>query len=381
MLTLAKCPACKSSDISAVQSFERFPAILFAIEPEKAASVAEAPLRIGGCRNCGHLFATSIDEKFNSELYTDYYYLYPFSQLESMEAQYRTPFKSAFDYLTSAIGPQKRLLEIGCSDEAELSDFLALGFQCTGISPGAKPSHKIEMIDGFYEAHALSKKYDVIVSRFNLEHIVDLDRFFGKVNSDLDQHGLFVVQVPNVEFFLRAGILNVFAHEHPQYFCAHSLRQVFDRLGFECVSMQGENSPSLVFAGRRKSPVPQTIELLSRNQKYLKQLQSAFETYRDKKIVLYGASLSLTALLYDEGRSADLDERILIVDDNPKLWGRTMPHSRVPIQGFSEDLSNDAIVILMLNPIYHDRVLKKIANAGAKTVLALTETGLRPILG
>ena len=165
--------------------------------------MASAPLNATYCNSCEHIFLTDIDRDFNSKIYSEYYYLYPFSELEFMMEAYRKPFEKIFNYFSHHEAPKKNLLEIGCSSEQQLDIFISKGYECTGISPGAESSENINLIDGFYESVKFESNFDYIVSRFNLEHIIDLNKFLKKVYKELRDDGLFFVQVPNVLSFLK----------------------------------------------------------------------------------------------------------------------------------------------------------------------------------
>lgn len=99
-----------------------------------------------------------------------------------MEEAYRKPFERVFRFFTEGgDGAGKTLLEIGCSSHMQLELFRAAGLACTGISPGANAAQSACLIDGFYESTPFATQFDCIVSRFNLEHIIDLGVFLSKV--------------------------------------------------------------------------------------------------------------------------------------------------------------------------------------------------------
>lgn len=375
MRAITRCPACAADEIAPLHAFDSLPAILFPTEPAQARAVATAPLPISACGACDHLFAAMIDEAFIRRLYSDWYHLYPFGQLESMNSFYREPFERGFAYLMND-GRGKRLLEIGCSDAAQLDGFIQAGFECAAVSPGAKPSARVRMIDAFYESHDSDTDYDCIVSRFNLEHVIDPDIFLTKVKRDLRPDGYLLVQVPNVAYFLRSGLMNVFAHEHLQYFNRRSLQRLLERSGFRCTLMQGEDAPSLICAAQvdhvRQSP---RVDF-ARNRATIAQVRSLLRDNPRKRIVFYGAGLSLTALLYD---GEPLQGQVHIVDDNVLLHGKCMPHTETIIEPFTTALAEmDGIIVVLLNPIYHERVLPKLAGVRA-AVYAVTEAGIVPV--
>jgi len=369
------CPACGGSELAELVHTSQFPAILFPIEKAKRSSVATSDLRGLSCQGCNHIFLDDIDLDFNRSLYRDYYYLYPYSALESMGDAYRRPFENAFTFLKGS-GKGARLLEVGCSSGKQLEFFSTLGYSSVGVSPGAEVTEDCELIDDFYENVPFSQEFDCVVSRFNLEHIVDLDLFFRKVRSELKEGGCFFVQVPNIEAFFEAGLLNVFAHEHPHYFCKKSLTKLLTRVGFELEFIDAQG-PSIIAMARSVSKVFAPLQLMSRARDVVEKIISLMEAGEGRRFIFYGAGLSLTGLLYLDRRIMALENSIVLVDDNPILLGRYMPNTNLMVSAF-EDVSFEPsdVVFVLLNEVYHPRVAEKIENVNSGPVYWLSGDGL-----
>ena len=375
-ILITTCPACRSEAVKPIFEQNDFPAILFPIEKQKVDSVDRAQLAVSVCSECAHMFINKIDTDFNKKIYSDYYYLYPYSDLESMNDKYRKPFHRTFDYLFDG-QKDKTLLEIGCSDENQFSVFLEKNITCTGVSPEAMASDTVTMIDGFYEDQNFDDKFDYIISRFNLEHIIDPDDFLEKVKSDIANDGTLIIQVPNEETLLESGVLNIFAHEHTQYFNHNSLRILLERHGFSITIMTGRGEPSLIACARLQSVDFSPSQRYEKNVNVVKQIDQLFSQNNDKKFVIYGAGLSLTALLYNSHLSLDKVDQLSFVDDNTILQGRFMPHSNACIQSPQDIVyDDDTIILLFLNPIYHDKVLSKLSSVQSHAIYKLTDGGL-----
>lgn len=375
------CPACGSYDIQEIVRRSSFPAVLFPIEEAKRNSVTTAALVAMGCRKCDHLFLNEIDQTFNQRLYTDYYYLYPYSNLESLETAYRRPFERVFRFaFEDGSGVGKSLLEIGCSSDNQLDLFRAAGFACTGISPGADSLNSQSIIDGFYESHTFSQSFDCIVSRFNLEHIIDLPGFLAKAYRELKVGGLLMIQVPNVQSFLAGGMLAVFAHEHPHYFSRASLSLALERSGFKVELIQADiSNPSIIACARRRDDAPHSRNQARQNLAFMDTVLDVMRKEDRASFVFYGAGLSLCALLYLDDRISEFMERMQVVDDNPLLHGRHMPNTRLkvlPLDAITEP--QDAILFVLLNSIYHARVMPRVRPLGFKKVFCLTGEGVDP---
>lgn len=373
VLRIETCPACKSADVRSLQSYGSIPAILFPIEAEKRRQVSHASLDASYCEQCSHMFMSVIDTDFVEQLYKDYYYLYPFKNLETMQAPYRKPFDLVADFFMKQ--ESATLLEIGCEDAEQMSTFTEKSFECTSINPGAKPSDKIDFIDGFFGSTVVPGKFNYIVSRFNLEHAIDLDVWFDALEENLDDAGLVFVQVPNAEVFLKEGLLNIFAHEHPHYFCPSSLRALVNRRSFQVKYLSDAASPSIIAVICRESRAFDPPQLQRRARQRLDCVLN-FIKDSSSQIVLYGASLSLSAILYESVLNEESMAKVSLVDDNEELYGRYMPGSDLCIES-PDRIDADTTVILTLSEQYHKAVLAKLIHKGlAKEILGITRNGL-----
>lgn len=380
-LTIFCCPACKSEKIEAFMSYDLFPAIIFPVEASKFNSVSKAPLESSYCTECGHIFINKIDQDFIKKIYQDYYYLYPFKFLESMQEPYRIPFEKIADiFLTRKTAS---LLEIGCDDAEQMKSFIERGYKCTAINPGAAPSEEVQFIDGFYGCNTdVPGCFDYILSRFNLEHVIDLDAFFDALKKNLKHDGIVIVQVPNTAYFLNSGFLNVLAHEHVHYFCQRSILSIIKRHGLEVIYISNESNPSLICAFGRYNPPCRSAEKAMNNAATLQQINKLLACNQGKSVLFYGAGLSLSAILYTAAIERSLLSSVQIVDDNPVLKNRIMPDTRLQIQSLEDvDISSFAAVILTLNQYYHSKVQARIRAAGfSGSVFAIAEEGLIQLL-
>lgn len=380
-LNIASCPVCRSTRIKAFIEYKKYPVILFPIEDSKWNSVREAPLESFWCKNCGHIFLNNVDGDFIEALYKDYYYLYPFKNLETMKEPYRKPFETIADiFLTRQ---EASLLEIGCDEIMQMKSFIDRGYKCTAINPGARPSDKVQFIDGLYSQTCdVSGYYDYIVSRFNLEHMIDLDKFFIALEKNLAPHGVVMVQVPNSAFFLNSGFLSILAHEHTHYFCRNSLSRIIRRHGYDILYISDDNHPSLICVFTKFKPRFSPLKNIKRNKGTLEQIRSFLVKTKGKSVLFYGAGLSLAAILYSDQIERSLLSTIQIIDDNPILNHKVMPNTQLIIKSFDEvNLTRFVAIVLTLNEIYHAKVMEKIkATEIPVNVFAICNNGLSRIL-
>ena len=109
------------------------------------------------------------------------------------------------------IGPEHRILEVGCGEGGNLKPFLDLGCDCVGVDLNAQ---QIERAKDFYDGHPhLSKleliagdvydlnpetlgTFDFIFLRDVIEHIVDQNRFMAYIQSYLKPEGRLFLGFP-----------------------------------------------------------------------------------------------------------------------------------------------------------------------------------------
>ncbi|HUU28065.1 MAG TPA: class I SAM-dependent methyltransferase [archaeon] len=304
-----------------------------------------------------------------------------------MLKSYREPFNNIFNLVTSSRVHSQgaRLLEIGCSKPDNLIPFADLGFSCTGIDPsplalGGRSRRDIHIFSGYYETTTLEQKMDVIVSRFNLEHILDISRYVEKITDDLKEDGLVFIQVPNIEYYFNNGQPLFVDYEHIQYFNLRSLCALFERFGFSLITHYHDNQPSIIACfGETAFPVSlKAVSLFDR----LLSFKNCINNKREKikkyihtgdRIVFYGCGLSLYWILYE---IKILDQsRVKIADDNPDYLGKYIPCYSLPVHKAEDSIFRDAnTVVLTLNPVYHQQVIKSLEKLGLRQRIVIIGT-------
>ena len=324
------------------------------------------------CLTCTHEFQPRFNSLLGPIIYQELYKFYPYLRSnESFSAVYREPFLGAYRrMITDEEGGT--LLEIGCGSLDALSDLDAPGILSAGVSPEVENGSEGRLISGFFEDVEFERSYSYIVSRFSLEHIVDLHNHLAKMYSLLKPGGKILVQVPNIEAFKDNGVFHYFAHEHPQYFSQTSLSFLFGKNGFSIDSISSRQSPSLILQASKSGMKYSKTQ----HGPKLKAFGDLVAT-KGSTTVFYGASLNLAGILY--GASGALFGGIQVVDDNPDLWGRFMPDTRIIIKPPQDLIQTQGRlnVVLLLNSAYHDKVMERVKswNSEAQFFSAKLEAG------
>ncbi len=138
----------------------------------------------------------------------------------------------------------KSLLDFG----AGTGDFVLYakqaGYQALGIEPSAKArkladAKGISLLPDLDELQ--NQKFQVITLWHVLEHLPDLEKQIGEILSKLNPQGTLVVAVPNFKSFDAKYYGPHWAGfdvpRHLWHFSKQSIKQLFDRQGFEIVSI------------------------------------------------------------------------------------------------------------------------------------------------
>jgi hypothetical protein len=368
------CPACKSNTIYKKDRFASLPGILFPVAPDASGQILTQPLLAYSCLNCSHIFQKEFKSDFIEKIYREYYQYYPFDDLDTFDEPYREPFEKLSDILIQKTDAS--LLEVGTGNEKHLKMFFDKGVSCTAVNPGVPSSARVKFIDAFYESWGNDEKFDYIVSRFNLEHVMDLDAYFDQIKRNLADEGIVIIQVPNAAQFVKSGVLNIYAHEHIHYFNTHSLRHLVERHGLQINFMSSSTDPSVLCSFSRPTSSDVNNKGLSNNNTLVDVCNIVNSS--SSKIVFYGVGLSTAAIIYGGMLTDDSLEKIIYIDDNPALKGRCLPFTANAIKTFEDAAIGDAkTIILTLNEQYHGNVIDKIKSKyPSLKIIAIQSAGL-----
>jgi SAM-dependent methyltransferase len=388
---MKKCPTCASKSVNVFYKISDLPLLLFPVDMAYKDKIVHDSIDSFLCEECFHIFTNGLPDGYAKLIYGDYYRFYPYDSLDSMTKYYREPFEVFFNNVTQkAIGSLegRELLEIGCSSGEQLKFFNSLGYSSYGIDPSPLNfDENNHIISGYYEKYNFEKPFSIIVARFVLEHVENLDRFFKKVYKDLVSNGLLYLQVPNIYQFVHSGIPSFLAHEHAHYFNNLSLVKLANRYNFELIDISHIESQSIIAVFKKGDlPADEFVlnfdsykNFLNNREIQRKELLNFFEE-SEGDVCFYGAGLMMTWMLYDSGLLDILGNRH-IIDDNPLLNNKYFPNSNCMIISYHKDIVRKyKSILLTLNPVYHNDVVKKLRNNGYEgSIYALGSLGLSRI--
>src|SRR5437868_1382223 len=217
-----------------------------------------------------------------------------------------------------------------------------------------------------HNAVADAGKFDLVVVRQVLEHIVDFENFFACVKLVLREDGLLFIDVPDFSPGSSVGDLSVLWEEHVSYFTEATLLALLARHGFEAVSVKKYDfsGGSLAIAARRAAPgvnppsvAPGMGERFGqRAREYGSRLRPVLTKARESgmQVAIYGAGCRACTFT----NAHDLGDLIeFSVDDQKERQGMFLPGTRIPIRS-PEDLRGKSEPLVCLLAVNHENEAK-----------------------
>ena len=270
------------------------------------------------------------------------------------------------------------VFEIGCNDGLFLDRLRERGAKVlVGVEPNPV-SGKIARERGIkvypdmispalcHDAVVHAGKFDLVVARQVLEHIVDFENFFACVKLALRDDGLLFIDVPDFAPGSLVGDLSVLWEEHVSYFTESTLLALLARHGFEAVSVKKYDfsGGSLAIAARLAGgkvtapPAPAGVgeRFGKRAREYGARLRPLLAKARENgiQVAIYGAGCRACTFT-NAHELADLIE--LSVDDQRERQGLFLPGTRIPIRS-PEDLRAQSAPLVCLLAVNHENDAK-----------------------
>lgn len=224
------------------------------------------------CKTCSFVFTNplpekSIYERFYADAYADYYgHLSPrFLGGDQVRLpEYISRKINWIANITPIIG--KRLLEVGPGQGLFLSCAQQQGAAVIGIEPSpvffeVLREGYLPCVLGSFENVDPSElgKFDFVVMFHVLEHFYDPNMALKQVREFLNDHGLFVLEVPNILKPFRSLDHYFLRYVHPSSFSRSTLEAFLQKFGFETVLVNDGGTdwrvPQNLFVIARKKPV------------------------------------------------------------------------------------------------------------------------------
>jgi hypothetical protein len=287
------------------------------------------------------------------------------------------------------------VIEIGCGKGEFLTMLCELGKnRGTGFDPSyvadrsrAAKTDLATFITDFYSERYADREADFVCCKMTLEHIPAVEKFISMVRYAAERNPDAVVffQVPEVTLILEQfGFWDMY-YEHCSYFAPASLRDLFERCGFDVKDVwidygdqylmieaiqSAKDMPAPVRAG---SEIQTLAEKVDRFAKTVPAQHAAWKKRLDdwseqgQKVVLWGSGSKAVSFLTTLGIT---DELQFVVDINPHRQGMFMPGTGHAIVSpdFLASYKPDRVIIM--NPIYRWEIAEMLKERGVEPAIS-----------
>ncbi len=284
----------------------------------------------------------------------------------------------------------RRVVEVGCAQGEFLRELCQVA-RCSGVGYDASYTGPVgpdpagsgaEFRSGPAPVGGALPEYDVVVSRFVLEHVEDPFRFLVQLREHAagrEVYGHF--EVPDAGYDLATAGWEVI-YPHVSYFDGYSLCRIAERAGWR-VERTGPVFAGMIRyievsanAGAASDDRAATPDVRARDRqltaiegftgRHFAERDRWRETIErlvaaDARPVLWGAGSRGVQLL----NYADPDRRLAaVVDVNPAKWGRYLPVTGHRVDGPRQLTEVAPRAVIITNPVYRDEIAKSLAELG-----------------
>ena len=173
------------------------------------------------------------------------------------------------DLITTTVARQDpgRAIDIGCNDGSLLEALRRAGYaQVVGVEPNPVAAsiarNKGHQVYTSYLTEELASQivadcgaFDTVYLRHVVEHVSDLEAFFGALRALLRPDGLLVLELPDVEEGFALGSPAILWEEHVSYFTQALAEYMLERFGFQISDRRRYvfGGGSLAFVAQKKA--------------------------------------------------------------------------------------------------------------------------------
>jgi SAM-dependent methyltransferase len=225
---MTSCHLCGSSELLPLIDFGNQPVAKHYLA-KQSDKQPDWPVKLFFCESCG--LSQLVDSCPPEVIYDDYVTLSSWKFQPQVKHEIETLQK------LTKLGSDANIVEIGCNDAMFLDELSSVGYKnLLGIEPSAD-AHALAVEKGFevvkeFLSPQLSEslverkgKFDLLISRQNLEHISDLKGVIASIDILLKPDGFVLIELPNYDCNLACQDYSLW-EEHVNYFTTDTLRHM-----------------------------------------------------------------------------------------------------------------------------------------------------------
>jgi len=369
MKKIHNCSICKKKFIKIIDLGKQPCADTFLNSKKKAQSLPKFPLQVGYCK-CFHF--TSINKISGYQRYQKFKYSYTADNSPVSRKHFATIAKKLSNYCD--LNNKSFVIEAGSNDGTFLNEIKKIS---NSKVLGVDPSKNVSMLAkkkglntfndffNFSTSKKITKKYgktDLFFGANVFNHVDDLVNFLKGIKEVLNNNGLIVIEVPDLESLINKAGFDTIYHEHRNYFSENSLHKLFNSQNIKIIKIEKINymSGSLrVYAKKssknikfRKKKVLGFNKIIQfeKNMFIIKKKirEFVFKMKKKKKIIVgIGAATKGNTLLNFCGLTTN--EVSFILDKSKLKIGKYTPGSCIKILDENHYKDFQALIILPWN--------------------------------
>ncbi len=360
----------------------------FLASPEEGTNEARYPLAVTACPACQLVQLTHVVPA--EQLYRNYIYVSATSETVKAHAAWLAR------ELVTGYGWDRRhlLVEVASNDGTVLSAFQRAGLRVLGVEPAGNvaaiaEANGVPTHVAFFTAATAQEiasrhgRAACVLGRHVFAHVDDLHDFLEGVCVLLEEHGVFVVEVPYVGDLLANLEFDTIYHEHLSYLSLAPLVRLCDRHGLRLVDVDrvGLHGGSVILrisrAASRHAPSrrleqmleeerarawtsPQTLQRFGeRVREWRGQMSGFIGDLRQQgaRLIGYGAAAKGNTLLnYCPALAEALDG---ILDRNPLKHGRFTPGTHLKVKPAEQWAQADATHMVILAWNFKEEIMRQ----------------------
>jgi hypothetical protein len=182
----------------------------------------------------------------------------------------------------------------------------------------------------------------------------------------MNENSYFVVEVPNINFYLQKGLLEVFSFQHIHYFSSKSFQVISKDYNFSIFKNFETPENLIIFLknnyGYKKKKSTNFIKLysnkfLSKIKENTSKIKKNISKYNSNEIVLWGAggfAIAATCLY-----KIPITPKTLVFDKDPSKHGLTLSDKSSKIMKINKKLLKNRKLIIITS-YYSSQILKEI---------------------
>ena len=379
-------PVCNTPVAAAVVVLTDVPAIGTQLWPdeEAARNAPKGDVELCVCETCGFIWNRAFDPRRMQ-------YAPGYENALHFSPKFQVFAEDLAEGLVERFGLHgKPIVEIGCGDGHMLDLMVQKGVaSATGFDPSMKDVASpfaerdgVSICPEYFGVQHLDQPFEAILCRHVLEHLdtpLKLAQDIRQVIGERDVPIYF--EVPNADWMLRAVSMWDVIYEHVGYWTAPAVTTLFERAGFEIVSVQeGYGDQFLMVEARPAAPDPTAVgpgvdAVVQSARSFGEAANAELKLWRSRlsadagRTVIWGAGSK--GITFANALGSGADTLAAMVDLNTRKHELIVPGSAVPVVAPEKLMEIEPDLVLISNTQYQAEIEQQVRDLGLQPDFAV----------